>query len=304
MKTTEIFVEQVLIGLLVLATGYLPYCNTGKIKELFESKSIVEGAGIVAIAYLLGIVFDRFADTLLSRLEQYHRLKYTINLIENGKQHRNHDPYPEDKFQNKILKDNNGTTEKMNYFRSRIRLSRALSIFTPALTISGLLSLLRDSGQDKDTILVFLVSTAVIYLLCFIIVAFVLKIFPKTEDIDIAKVKNVKGYYKYKFIYVDNFPISRKTEHSKTKHSKTKFSWWSEPTTIAAGVLFGMMTFITVYYHPKHACVVLLIGLGISAISAWSWWRISETFMKFLMDCCNGDRENPRVNDNVASDKK
>lgn len=75
MKTTEIFVEQVLIGLLVLATGFLPYCNTGKIKELFESKSIVEGAGIVAIAYLLGIVFDRFADTLLSRLEQYHRLK-------------------------------------------------------------------------------------------------------------------------------------------------------------------------------------------------------------------------------------
>lgn len=151
----------------------------------------------------------------------------------------------------------------MNYFRSRIRLSRALSIFTPALTISGLLSLLRDSGQDKDTILVFLVSTAVIYLICFIIVAFVLKKFPKTEDIDIAKVKNVKGYYKYKFIYVDNFPISRKT-----KHSKTKFSWWWEPTTIAAGVLFGMMTFITVYYHPNHACVVLLTGLGISAISA------------------------------------
>lgn len=138
-----------------------------------------------------------------------------------------------------------------------------------------------------------------IYLLCFIIVAFVLKKFPKTEDIDIAEVKNVKGYYKYKFIYVDNFPIS-----SKNKHSKTKFSWWWEPTTIAAGVLFGMMTFITVYYHPKHACVVLLTGLGISAISAWSWWRISETFMKFLMDCYNGDRENPRVNDNVASDKK
>lgn len=74
MKSTEIFVEQVLIGLLVLATGYLPYCNTGKIKELFESKSIVEGAGIVAIAYLLGIVFDRL-QTLF-----FHDWNNTIGL--------------------------------------------------------------------------------------------------------------------------------------------------------------------------------------------------------------------------------
>lgn len=181
----------------------------------------------------------------------------------------------------------------MNYFRSRIRPSRALSIFTPALTISCLLSLWQYQCKNKippqppGYILYFLGGTALIYVVCFIIIAFVLKKLPKTEEIEIAEVK------------VDNLPIS-----SKTKHSKTKFSWWWEPTTIAAGVLFGMMTFITVYYHPKHACVVLLTGLGISAISAWSWWRISETFMKFLIDCYNGDKENPRVNDNVASDKK
>lgn len=293
MKTTEIFVEQVLIGLLVLATGFLPYCNTAKIQEIFESKSIIEGAGIVAIAYLFGIVFDRFADTLLSRLDQYHRLKYTINLIEKGKQHSSPDPYPEDKYQIKILQGSGGTIEKMNYFRSRMRLSRALAIFTPALTLSCLLSLWQYQLHKEKVplpgyVLYFLGGTALIYVLCFIIIAFVLTKHPKTSEIDIPEVKNVKGFYKCKFIYVDKFPTP----------SKAEFSWWWEPTTVAGVLLFGMMTFIAVYYHHKHAYVVLLTGLGISAISAWSWWRISETFMKFLMDCYNCDKEK------MASDKK
>lgn len=286
MKTTEIFIEQVLIGLLVLATGFLPYIDTNKIKELKEYNSIVEGALIIAVAYLLGIVFDRFADTLLSRLDQYHRLNFTIELIKKGKQHSGPDPYPEDKYQIKILQGSGGAIEKMNYFRSRMRLSRALAIFTPALTISCLLSLWQYQYKDMippppGYILYFLGGTALIYVLCFIITAFVLDELPKTKEIDILKVKNVKGVYKCKFIYVDKFPT----------FSKAEFSWWWEPTTVAGVLLFGMMTFIAAYYHQKHACVVLLTGLGISAISAWSWRRISQTFMKFLMDCCNSNNE-------------
>ncbi|MDN3514431.1 MAG: hypothetical protein NG747_08530 [Candidatus Brocadia sp.] len=316
MKTTEIFVEQVLIGLLVLATGFLPYIPMEKIKELKEFNSLIEGAVIIAIAYLVGIVLDRFADTLLERLEQYHRLRFTLNLFNDDKQGSGDDPYPEDRLQIKILKDSKETNERMQYLRSRMRLTRALAIFTPALTISGLLSL----GQYKDNIpcdifgslpkkhgvstsinnippgyiIYFLGGAALIYILCFICIFVLPKLFknyklPKTYEIDIKKTKD---FFKKKSIFMVKFSIINKEE-------TRKFSWWWEPTTIAAGLLFLMMISIAVYYREEHALLVLLTGLGISSLSAWSWWRISATFMKFLMDC---DKKNEGDKKGVSYD--
>lgn len=70
MKTTEIFVEQVLIGLLVLAIGGLPYWKWCEVCKAWDD--LGKGVLLIAVAYLLGIIFDRYADTLLSRVEQYH----------------------------------------------------------------------------------------------------------------------------------------------------------------------------------------------------------------------------------------
>ncbi|NUO09967.1 MAG: hypothetical protein HUU08_15055 [Candidatus Brocadia sp.] len=297
MKTTEIFVEQVLIGLLVLATGFLPYIPMEKIKELKEFNSLIEGAVIIAIAYLVGIVLDRFADTLLERLEQYHRLRYALDLIEEGKQHSSDDPYPEDRLQIKILKDSKETNERMQYLRSRMRLTRALAIFTPALTISGLLSL----WQYKDNIppgyiIYFLGGAALIYILCFIcILVLSCKRYklPKTYRIDIQKVKEFYKNNPNKRVISPIYIVNEKEPR--------KFSWCREPTTIAAGLLFLMMISIAVYYREEHALLVLLTGLGISSLAAWSWWRISATFMKFLMDC---DKNNEGVKDAKTTDVK
>ena len=63
MRTTEIFVEQVIVGLLVLAAGALPLVNWKDIN--LSATNLAASVGILLIAYLLGIVFDRFADTLL-----------------------------------------------------------------------------------------------------------------------------------------------------------------------------------------------------------------------------------------------
>jgi hypothetical protein len=115
LKTTEIFVEQVLIGLLVLATGFLPYIGMTKINTGLSD--IGKGAGIVAIAYLLGIILDRFADTLLSRLEQYHRCEFTIKRKKEGKQDFKSDPYPEGYLQVQILGKSGSASDRMDYLR-------------------------------------------------------------------------------------------------------------------------------------------------------------------------------------------
>jgi hypothetical protein len=101
--------------------------------------------------------------------------------------------------------------------------------------------------------------------------------------------------YAISFIFVlifsksDNF-ILPKTWDTSIESKVKDFFWWSEPTTIAASLLFTITVFIAIYFTCRNyiefskTCMVLLTGLGISTLSAWSWWRISETFMKFLMD--------------------
>jgi hypothetical protein len=78
-------------------------------------------------------------------------------------------------------------------------------------------------------------------------------------------------------------------KNMETKVDKV-FSWRCEPTTIAAGLLFTMIVIIAKYFTDVGDCTllktyaVLFTGLGFSALSAWAWWRISKTFMQFLMD--------------------
>ena len=267
MKTTEIFVEQVLIGLLVLATGLLPYIKWDQINTGWSAISI--GGGIVAVAYLLGIVLDRFADTILSRPEQYYRLQFAIDLKEGKKENlkqlnlKLNDPFPEDNIVVKILKNSGSASDRMEYLRSRIRLSRAIAVFVPALTLSGLLTL----GREQVNISCYLEPpvimgvTALIYVLSF--------------------------FFVWKISKLDSWKLPKTWNVNKRKLGK-KFSWKWEPTIIAAGLLFSMTVFVAIYFICKEysttskTCAVLLTGLGTTALSARAWWRINQTYMKFL----------------------
>ena len=53
MKTTELFVEQTLTGFLVLTTAAAPFLSWDTLQKL------------------LGVIFDRFADTLLERFNRW-----------------------------------------------------------------------------------------------------------------------------------------------------------------------------------------------------------------------------------------
>lgn len=256
MKTTEIFVEQVLIGLLVIASGLIPYIKWDEFNLNWLTLGI--GAGIVAIAYLLGIIFDRFADTLLSRIEKLNRLKFAIDI---RKKDSNFDLFPEGYLRIKIRNKGSENVEWMDYLRSRIRLSRALAVFMPFLTLSGILSQ-KPKVIPDEFISMIMGIMAMIYILCFIFVLIVSSCkawkLPKTYE------KNIKKAIK-------------------------KFSWWQEPLIIATFLLVCLAAYIIVYFTIKDpdsfhkTFVVLLMGSGISALSIWTWLRIYETFRKFLI---------------------
>ena len=105
MKTPEVFVEQVLIGFLVLLIGALPFVSA-ILPELDGNLKII-GSAIVAtgVAYLLGIPFDRFADDVLSSLEKRNRLAFSVEPPVPGSE----DPFPEDLLKIAVQQANDGT---------------------------------------------------------------------------------------------------------------------------------------------------------------------------------------------------
>ena len=89
MKTTELFVEQTLTGFLVLSAAAAPFLSWESLQKLPDDAKggidIGSAAGAIGAAYLLGVVFDRFGDTLLERVNRWNRLLFAIDLKERNK---------------------------------------------------------------------------------------------------------------------------------------------------------------------------------------------------------------------------
>ena len=149
MKSTELFVEQTLTGFLVLTAAAAPFLSWETLEKLpDEAKGgidISSAAGAIGAAYLLGVIFDRFADTLLERFNRWNRLLFAIELKEKNEGLSPDDPFPEDRLQIEVIHQGDEAWEWMDYLRSRIRIARAMAAFVPALTLSMVLAMgLRD----------------------------------------------------------------------------------------------------------------------------------------------------------------
>ena len=174
MKTTELFVEQVLIGFLVLLVAALVFwADVYAFLVRRSDKSLellVTGGVLVGAAYLIGMVYDRVADTLLQDIESHGRLQFALARFKfkTGKVRtnevktekipadeedvkdfdiwvaKNRDPFEDGKYRMMVLGSAEATAQ-MEYLRSRIRLTRAMTTIIPGLTLAFLLAL--DGGQ-------------------------------------------------------------------------------------------------------------------------------------------------------------
>ena len=148
MKATEVFVEQLIIGTMALLAAGLPFAP--ELSELWREHASDLGtvrqatllALLVGSAYLLGIVLDRFIDTLLQRLDANNRLRFALSKVESAPE-RWKDPFPEGRYRLAALELGGAVAEWLDYLRSRIRLSRALAALLPGLTVAGVLAAAR-----------------------------------------------------------------------------------------------------------------------------------------------------------------
>src|SRR5687767_2553818 len=107
MKSTELFVEQTLTGFLVLSAAAAPFVGVEILQEVSDEAKggldIGSAAGAIGAAYLLGVIFDRFADTLLERFNRWNRLLFAIELKEKKEGLSPQDPFPEDQLQIEVI---------------------------------------------------------------------------------------------------------------------------------------------------------------------------------------------------------
>lgn len=265
MKTTELFVEQTLTGFLVLSAGAAPFLSWDKLQKLPGDVKggidISSAAGAIGAAYLLGVIFDRFADTLLERFNRWNRLLFAIGLKEDGKALSPDDPFPEDQLQIEVIKEGDEAWEWMDYIRSRIRVSRAMTAFVPALTLSLELAIgLRDRSDMVKVVLALVVAAYV-------------SAFLASQMLERSRVRLPKTY---------DLHTSEDCRKARAGMRATREPvFWLGVVLIAFGV--GL---IAVGPAPSRVgmAAVLATGAVLTAISAWTWWRTTGTFMQYLRD--------------------
>ncbi len=147
MKTTEIFVEQVLIGSIVLAIVALPWFReiaAGPFSSNNTPWATVTGIGagavLLGLVYLVGVVFDRLADSIMVGWERHMRLRFA-NKYERGP--GSDDPFDEGKFRSAILIKGGGAVDWIDYLRTRVRLARSVAVLLPGLTCAAQIAIVR-----------------------------------------------------------------------------------------------------------------------------------------------------------------
>jgi hypothetical protein len=94
MKTAEVAIEHILTGMLALCAFVLPLVPHDIFDKLRHQESLL--VGVLGLAYLLGVAFDRLADSILSPMEDYLRLSLANDFLTKNKPTYKGDPFPQD----------------------------------------------------------------------------------------------------------------------------------------------------------------------------------------------------------------
>ena len=265
MKSTELFVEQTLTGFLVLTAAAAPFVSLGTIQEVSDEAKggldIGSAAGAIGAAYLLGVIFDRFADTLLERFNRWNRLLFAIELKEKNEALSPEDPFPEDRLQIEVIHQGGEAWEWMDYLRARIRTARAMAAFVPAVTLSMALAMgFRERRATVHTVLALVLAAYVISFLASRILEKSPRRLPKTYHL---------------------------RSDGDCEHARAMMTTATEPIFWLGAFLAVLgLSLIPLAAGPDRTAVagVLATGGVLGGISGWAWWRTTITFMQFLRD--------------------
>jgi hypothetical protein len=307
MKTTELYVEQVLIGFLVMAIALLPWLPEAlcaiSTKQTFAN-ALAAGSAALGIAFFLGIPFDRMSDTLSERLDKLQRLSLAFELARTGKAgqraqatrngqaqqeskaNTDDDLFPENQYLLDCLTGSEELVERQDYLRSRIRLVRALAVFGPALTLMAAYGASRYLNAGACTDLTgrapvneHIYGLAATAYLIWMLLVLAQKSPPRTNDKTFVDNASAGRWISSDLLWVKG---ERHIDGSIVPQSGIWiFEWrtWLVPVALLAATLVGAG-----YHRDSRVILVAVTAAAVTVLSAWCWWRISLTYRTFLND--------------------
>jgi hypothetical protein len=291
-STTEVFVEQVIMGAMVLVVvGLLAFDDL--VDWLFGA-DLGSLAVAAAMAYLAGILFDRMADTILGRLERHHRLQFAAREAKRNSHagqatgEASDDPFPEERWRLGMFRSE-GAAGYADYLRSRIRLTRSVAVAAPALALGLSAHLMRHPVSEWTSMSWVAVGA--------VVVAYTLVTFrrasgagevlrreyadpPKAERQDAPlwtsdmKDDKIRGAYEGAY------------EKDTKSAGLLSFIWISDRELTLWTIGLCALAF-AISALAGRAGLGALIGLGgaaLTLLAGWSWWRINQTFYELLRD--------------------
>ncbi len=278
MNTTALFAEQLVIGVLaLLAFGILVD------PTLLASLSGTMWGGIalvVPLAYVVGIVYDRVADSILQSFEAHHRLW----IVYKGKKVINEqgDVFPENEIRMRLF-ESAGASSYADYLRSRLRLVRALATLLPAMTVAGFL-INHPELAATDWCLSLRGATMGIY---------VALIGSKMLGLECHRPPRTNGASEahsshFKRLFSPSLPKQGPIPH---RLSAWRFAFKIDAVVAAAFVLqIGLFAGLLLAHGHAEQLGWALAGTLATLIATWSWWRIAGTYCSFLLDWRNNTK--------------
>jgi 8-oxo-dGTP pyrophosphatase MutT (NUDIX family) len=159
MATTAMFIEILIIGLQAVVWVALLAASIFGIKSVqLQNLSDWETLIIVlvfAIAYVLGILMDRLADTAFNKIYKIRKLiKPLIRKSTKGDKDETL-PAPFGEMRLQIMMQNDTVGKFMDYQRSRLRIARATVLNLPLIIISGIIFLITRTNFSSLQIAMF-----------------------------------------------------------------------------------------------------------------------------------------------------
>jgi hypothetical protein len=286
LKTTELFAEQVLIGLLVILIVGLAFYHP--LKAFYESHQgspsllgqvvaggflaqIVAGGFLLGFAYLIGIVYDRIADTLLQDLESHGRLHFAFKPLRIKGSDKfvvpHNDPFEDGKYRILVL-GNSQATDHMEYLRSRIRLTRALTTLIPGIMVSLLLA--ADDNRAGRWWYVAAAALPVVYAATLFMKGMKCKHVQKYRPPKTYDLKKLAEY----------MTRGRLLREGPERPRSVRWFVFQDEVWFALFLLTVAAAKLVSSSYGRFSVVVA--GVVLTIIVGWSWWRICGTFYSFL----------------------
>lgn len=317
MKTTELFVDHVLIGLLVIATvtALSPLHITS-----FTGLDLEIAAFLAASAYFVGILYDRFADTLLQDQESHQHL---IHAIMRGKDKKllhaknRKDIFNVGKYRMVVIR-NSEASDYADFLRSRIRLTRALTTLLPAMSVALIAFL--SKTYTKTSEIPGVNNPTESWILCALVtavyaIAFVSQ-FMKTSisryagphaNPDVAALAWCSWIMPPKTkLSADEMTAYKALIHYS---DRDKFAFRFQFRAIfvvdpvlclSALFLVGLGVSLAIHQNNVFLTAIPLIGLLLNVLAGWTWSRILNTFLSFIRRFANSEPKPLKVSASPA----